>query len=359
MKVTDGKNNNMNPDNNSTDVNSFKPKQQIKKDNLINKLDDSHPSKFLDNIEQLKTLKINNANKSTGISSLKDNNIDVTSNKITDKSKLQRNTKRSQKNVDEVNPENRLEVFKQWFRFSNQGRPEFDPKTEVWEVSCDSGVHWQQILIINGEKYVTNAKFFDPAFYLEYHVIKKRNSPYSNLTLLSEYVKRAENGPAIFPKDGIIPSNTLANIELEVDATSLEKGTYNLMLILTEVNSMEAVEVIPIRFTVISKSEKEIPDKLFKENSGEQLPDKYELFQNYPNPFNPSTTIKYNLPEVSVVIIKVYDVLGREVSSLVNELKQPGKYEINFDASSLSSGTYFYRIQAGSFIETKKMVLLK
>ncbi len=83
------------------------------------------------------------------------------------------------------------------------------------------------------------------------------------------------------------------------------------------------------------------------------------LEQNYPNPFNPVTTIKYQIPELSFVILKVYDVLGREVVTLVNEEKQTGSYEVEFDATSLSSGIYFYRLQAGSFVETKKMVLIK
>ncbi|MBK7631989.1 MAG: SBBP repeat-containing protein [Ignavibacteriales bacterium] len=89
------------------------------------------------------------------------------------------------------------------------------------------------------------------------------------------------------------------------------------------------------------------------------LPEKYSLHQNYPNPFNPSTVIKYQLPISSQVIIKVYDVLGKEVATLVNEEKPAGRYQVNWNASNLSSGIYFYKIQSGSFVETKKMILLK
>lgn len=85
----------------------------------------------------------------------------------------------------------------------------------------------------------------------------------------------------------------------------------------------------------------------------------FELTQNYPNPFNPSTKIKYQIPELSFVTIKVYDVLGKEVTTLINEEKPAGSYEVEFDASRLPSGVYFYRLQAGSFIETKKMILLR
>jgi len=90
-----------------------------------------------------------------------------------------------------------------------------------------------------------------------------------------------------------------------------------------------------------------------------QPPTEFELTQNYPNPFNPTTTIKYQIPELSFVTVKVYDVLGNEVAILANEEKPIGSYEVDFNASALSSGVYFYRLQAGSFVETKKMILLK
>jgi ligand-binding sensor domain-containing protein len=88
-------------------------------------------------------------------------------------------------------------------------------------------------------------------------------------------------------------------------------------------------------------------------------PTEYNLFQNYPNPFNPTTTIKYSVPQSSDVLIKVFDVLGSEVETLVNEEKPVGSYEINWNAENLPSGVYFYQLQAGDFVETKKMVLLR
>ena len=100
------------------------------------------------------------------------------------------------------------------------------------------------------------------------------------------------------------------------------------------------------------------------------MPLQFEVYQNFPNPFNPTTTIKYQIPELSFVTLKVYDVLGSEIATLVDEDKPIGNYEVEFDAQSatggLSSGIYFYRLQvypvnggAGSFVETKKMVLLR
>jgi Secretion system C-terminal sorting domain/Cytochrome c554 and c-prime len=85
----------------------------------------------------------------------------------------------------------------------------------------------------------------------------------------------------------------------------------------------------------------------------------FNLSQNYPNPFNPTTTISYSVPKSSPVTIKVYDILGREVETLVNEQKVSGNYEVQFNGSKLSSGVYFYRMQAGDFVQTKKLVLMK
>jgi len=85
----------------------------------------------------------------------------------------------------------------------------------------------------------------------------------------------------------------------------------------------------------------------------------FELFQNYPNPFNPSTSIKYAIPSAQYASLKVFDVLGNEVATLVSEEKPAGSYEITFNAANLPSGVYFYRLQTGSFVETKKMILLK
>ncbi|OGU82230.1 MAG: hypothetical protein A2W11_10640 [Ignavibacteria bacterium RBG_16_35_7] len=89
------------------------------------------------------------------------------------------------------------------------------------------------------------------------------------------------------------------------------------------------------------------------------LPDKYDLHQNYPNPFNPSTTISWQLAAGSNATLKVYDILGKEIETLVNEEKLAGTYELNWNAANLPSGVYFYQLKAGAFVSTKKMILLK
>jgi hypothetical protein len=102
-------------------------------------------------------------------------------------------------------------------------------------------------------------------------------------------------------------------------------------------------------------------------NEQENFPDEFTLYQNFPNPFNPSTKIKFSISSViasgvkqsQFITLKVYDVLGNELAILVNEEESVGEYEIEFDGNGLSSGMYFYRLQAGQFVETKKMIMLK
>ncbi|MGA8265599.1 MAG: T9SS type A sorting domain-containing protein, partial [Ignavibacteriaceae bacterium] len=94
-------------------------------------------------------------------------------------------------------------------------------------------------------------------------------------------------------------------------------------------------------------------------DNSNSAPLSFRLYQNYPNPFNPSTTIKYSLPKEGVVTLKVYNVLGKEVKTLVNEFENAGAYNVSFNASDLPSGIYFYRFISGNFTQVKKLVLLK
>jgi hypothetical protein len=100
------------------------------------------------------------------------------------------------------------------------------------------------------------------------------------------------------------------------------------------------------------------PDAVSVSN-GNTIVNEFDLKQNYPNPFNPSTKISFSITKSSFVRLSVYDMIGREVSVLINENKPVGNYEINFDASALSGGVYFYKLQTEGFTETKKMTLSK
>lgn len=93
--------------------------------------------------------------------------------------------------------------------------------------------------------------------------------------------------------------------------------------------------------------------------AGNEIPRVYALLQNYPNPFNPVTNIRLRLAEYVFVSLKVFDISGKEVAVLVNEVLSAGVYNIDFDASHLSSGTYFYRMETAEFIDVKKMVVIK
>lgn len=124
------------------------------------------------------------------------------------------------------------------------------------------------------------------------------------------------------------------------------------------VTGMSALDYAAIKY---------VPIPVSVENSPRNIPNQFALEQNYPNPFNPTTKIKYTIPSVGTslmkflqfVQLKVYDVIGNEVATLVNEEKPAGSYEVTFDASQLSSGIYFYTLKAGSFTETKKMAMMK
>ena len=100
-------------------------------------------------------------------------------------------------------------------------------------------------------------------------------------------------------------------------------------------------------------------------NISTEIPKEYKLYQNYPNPFNPTTVIRFQIKDSrhggssTIVKLIVYDILGKEIATLVNEKKQPGTYEVSFDGSNFASGVYFYRIQSGDFVQVKKMMLLK
>ena len=94
-------------------------------------------------------------------------------------------------------------------------------------------------------------------------------------------------------------------------------------------------------------------------NAEDEIPEEFVLFQNYPNPFNPTTTINFSIHNSQFSILKIYNALGKEVKTLLQEELAPGVYELKFNGSDLPSGIYFYRLTSGSFTQTHKMILLK
>lgn len=146
-----------------------------------------------------------------------------------------------------------------------------------------------------------------------------------------------------------------ANIGYQVNLNGIGNRTLRLRLIVD--SNLESTYSIADRFA----DENVIAKKNFKQvgYNGNLTITEYQIEQNYPNPFNPITTIRYQLPKQSNVVVKIFDILGTEITTLVDEDKPTGIYEVSFNASNLSSGVYFYRISAGDFNSTKKMILLK
>jgi len=124
--------------------------------------------------------------------------------------------------------------------------------------------------------------------------------------------------------------------------------------------AFEQFNDLTIADTLVKRSVQWLTEGIVLDNPVEgTIPSAYTLEQNYPNPFNPATTISYSIPKESQVSLKIYDVMGREVVELISGKQSTGSYNVEFDAASLASGTYFYKLVAGDFISVKKMVLLK
>lgn len=155
------------------------------------------------------------------------------------------------------------------------------------------------------------------------------------------------------PRSGNVPPGEDFNVSIIFDATFLDEGTYTGSLIVTgyDIYHMVGEINVPVTFFVSLTG--------IEDATTEQLPTEFALSQNYPNPFNTQTAIKYGLPEASYVSIDIYDLLGRKVETIVNEHKQSGYHQITWNSNNVSSGIYFYKIHAGEFVETKKMLLLK
>ena len=200
-------------------------------------------------------------------------------------------------------------------------------------ISNNGGQNW----------FLADSGLADTSYYLSYHqdqeTIKllyslRRDGLYSsrNDTIYWNFVEGTENLPIYFSPTGFYDDRNMNNIFIEPERKELYLGTAEGIYKTAIITNVEA------------------------DNKNELV---FSLSQNFPNPFNSSTIIEYSVNSTSFVSVKVYDVLGREIAALVNEEKLEGNYKVSFDASKLSSGIYFYRLQSGEFIETRKMVLAK
>ncbi len=186
----------------------------------------------------------------------------------------------------------------------------------------------------NSENIVCKLKFFD-----------RQTGNYLNtigsMTLPMDSITQTISGNLIIPFNHL---NTRYDLGLSVNLEGIDD------IYMTQT---ENINLLNTYFTSSSSLNKMNP------SSNNQTVAEFNLEQNYPNPFNPVTKIKFDIPKSSLISLKVYDVLGREIKELVNEFKLIGNYEVNFDASNYTSGVYFYKLQTEGFVQTKKMILLK
>jgi len=153
------------------------------------------------------------------------------------------------------------------------------------------------------------------------------------------------------PRSGRLEADETQDITLEINTADLDTGSYGVVLEF-EHNAMEEITQIPVELQVVLEI---IPSVA---NNGE-LPFEYALHQNWPNPFNPSTELAYSLRDAGFTQLRVFDVIGREIVSLVEKHQPAGNYRISFDGSNIPAGIYFYRLESGSFKSVHKMVLVK
>ncbi|MBI9071506.1 MAG: T9SS type A sorting domain-containing protein [Melioribacteraceae bacterium] len=184
-----------------------------------------------------------------------------------------------------------------------------------------------------------------------------------NLVIVEDVLYAGRNG--VSDHDNVMRSIGTGSNGIAVDLSLNESKDYIASLNFSDLWNTEAVSVVAF---IQSKSSKKIyhSETIAYSNLGitdveesETLPLSFELKQNYPNPFNPATVISYQLAVNSFVRLQVFNVLGKEIKTLVSQNQQPGDYKINFDASELSSGTYFYQLNTGGHTLTKKMLLIR
>ena len=252
-------------------------------------------------------------------------------------------------------------VFREWNKFDTVG---------VVELNRNNAI---ALLQLKRNPYIDHPEFVDRIYSFATNNIRPTFAELNVLpikvefdsTNISEFTTQqiyiANSGPAILSIDSIMISDSRFSLSLNSNSIAFYSsqkamvqfhpdslGTYNALLKVFTNGGVKEIVLTGIGKDNTVDLENEI-----------NTPLTYSLEQNYPNPFNPSTKIKWQSPISSWQTLKIYDVLGNEVATLVNEFRSAGNYEINFNASNIPSGVYFYRLQSGSFTETKKMLMIK
>lgn len=152
------------------------------------------------------------------------------------------------------------------------------------------------------------------------------------------------------PNQSTLSMNDSVKIDITIDTSGLAQANHKGAVLIVSNDFDEPRKIIDTNLELITD---------IRNLAEETVPSEFKLMQNYPNPFNPTTTIEFTIPKHALVNIKIYNVLGKEISTLVNEEFKAGAYQIQLNAKSLSSGLYFYRISAGSFMQTRKLLVVK
>ena len=172
------------------------------------------------------------------------------------------------------------------------------------------------------------------------------------------YLVDDATGEVIAPLDNVVFEEgnifQYANIRYQLETTGL--GNRRVRMKLMAANNFEAEYSLNASYTDGSES---LEKALIKKKKAIAPITEYAITQNFPNPFNPATTINYQIPQTGFVTLKIYDILGKEVATLVNEQKTQGRYTVNFDASRLASGVYIYQLRVNDYVSSRKMLLLK
>ncbi len=234
----------------------------------------------------------------------------------------------------------------------------------VWQIIAGSPVEVHAYDYIGNHTGPTSDSTWEENIPDSYFLISSINDPNSSKGIILN-----SNEPVIIK---IISRDTSASFNLHLN--EINNGYSNVEVIFDSVITMPntvatcSLDVLNSALTLLVDYDGDgiidtsiIPTSVTDIGANETIraPNKFYLSQNYPNPFNPSTTITYSIPQNQRVTLKVFDVLGNEVATLVNEEKPAGNYEVNFNAGDLASGIYFYKLQAGNFVQTHKMILLK
>jgi hypothetical protein len=219
--------------------------------------------------------------------------------------------------------------------------------------STNGGLNWSAPIRVNNdpagkEQFFTWMTIDQTTGFLYFVFYDRRN--YSDNLTTDVFMARSTDGGATFTNTVISSSPFVPNQSTFFgDYTNITAANGKIRPIWTRLQGSLSVWTAIIDFPVAI------------ENQNNKIPESYSLSQNFPNPFNPSTTIKFTIPKNSHdrVTLKVYDILGKEIAVLVNEALQGGTYQINWNAANFSSGLYFYKLNAGSFTDTRKMILSK